>query len=60
VNTFKNQIIEWYRLFGEEMSLETVLDKESYHDFKILYEKLVDEKNKKNSDEDRSFGKLKN
>ena len=41
------------------MSLETVLDKESYHDFKILYEKLVDEKNKKNSDEDRSFGKLK-
>ena len=59
MNTFKNQIIEWYRLFGEEMSLETVLDKESYHDFKILYEKLVDEKNKKNSDEDRSFGKLK-
>ncbi|MFN2434990.1 MAG: hypothetical protein ABR515_06415 [Nitrososphaeraceae archaeon] len=58
VNTFKNQIIEWYRLFGEEMSLQTVLDKESYHDFKTLYEKLVDEKNKK-SDEDRSSGWLK-
>jgi hypothetical protein len=58
VNTFKNQIIEWYRLFGEEMNLQTVLDKESYHDFKTLYEKLVDEKNKK-SDEDRSSGWLK-
>jgi hypothetical protein len=40
------------------MSLQTVLDKESYHDFKTLYEKLVDEKNKK-SDEDRSSGWLK-